>query len=123
MHLRSLLALVPVVAAPMAALRGGSQGARVEYGRRRIGRAALRKPQEHAQIVDHLLEDARFYPSLCLLVDCLPRWQIVGHVSPRGAGAYDPPQAIQYLAQVVLALGRVLPNEGEVGSDKLLLFV
>ena len=47
----------------------------------------------------------------------------MGHVAPRGAGAYDPPQAIQYLAQIVLALGRVLPNEREVGGDKLPLFV
>src|SRR5829696_3822604 len=72
MHLRALLALVPVVAAPMDALRGRSQRARVEYGRRRIGRLALRKPQKYAQIGDHLLEHTRFEPSLRLLVDRLP---------------------------------------------------
>src|SRR5215212_10104300 len=124
MHLRSLLALVPpVVAAPMAALRGGSQRARVEYGRRRIGRAALRKPQEHAQIVDHLLEHSRPYPPLRLLVDRLPPQQVVGHVSPRAAGAHDPPQPVEDLAQIVLALGRVLPNEREIRSHERPLLI
>src|SRR5215213_10527573 len=123
MHLRALLALVPVVAAPMAAFRGRSQRARVQYGRRRIGRPALRKPQEYAQIVDHLLEHSRFEPSGRLLVDCLPRWQVVGHVSPRGSGPHHPSQAVQHLAQVVVALGHVLPNKREVLSDKLPLLV
>src|SRR5215211_4165879 len=86
MHLRSLLALVPVVAAPMATLRGGSQRARVEYGRRRRWRPALRKPQKHAQIVDHLLEHSRSYPPLPLLVDRLPclgrSWGMYLHADP-----------------------------------------
>src|SRR5215212_11813389 len=102
----------------MPALRGGSQSARVKYGRRRVRRPALRKPQKHTQIVDHLLEDARFYPPLRLLVDRLPRRQVVGHVSPRGAGAYDPPQSVEDLAQIVLALGCVFPNEREVRSKE-----
>src|SRR5215212_4473771 len=123
MHLRAFLALVPVVAAPMAALRGRSQRARVQYSSRRIGRPALRKWQDYAQIVDHLLEHSRFEPSLRLLVDRLPWWQVVGHVSPRGAGSDHPPEPIQHLAQVVSALGRVLPNEREVGSDEPPLLV
>src|SRR5215212_8339750 len=58
-YLRTLLALRPVVAAPRAALRGGLQGAGVQYGWRRIGRSALRKAQQYAQVVDHLLEHSR----------------------------------------------------------------
>jgi hypothetical protein len=50
--------------------------------------------------------------------------QIVGYVAPRGAGAYNPPQAIQYLAQeVVLALWGVLPDESEVWGGERPLFV
>src|SRR5215212_320100 len=107
----------------MPALGGGSKCTRVEYGRRGVRRPAFRKPQEYAQIVDHLLEDSRFYPPLRLLVDRLPRRQVVGHVSPRRAGPHHPSEPVQHLAQVVLALGRVLPNEREVGSDKLPLLV
>src|SRR5215210_4824577 len=123
MHLGALLALVPVVTAPRAALGGGSQRARVQYRRLRLRSPALRKPQEYAQVVDHLLEDARFYPPLRLLVDRLPRRQVVGHVAPGRPGPHDPPQPVEDLAQVVLALRGVLPNEREVGSDKLPLFV
>src|SRR5215212_5207154 len=123
MHLRALLALVSVVAATMAALGSGSQRARVQYGRRRLRSPILRKPQKHAQIVDHLLEDACLDPALRLLVDCLPRRQVVGHVSPRGAGAHDPPQPVEYLAQVVGALGSVLPDKREVRGDKRPLLV
>src|SRR5215216_2873519 len=64
MHLGAFLALVSVVAAPMPALGSGSQSARVEDGRLRVRSPLLRKPQEYAQIVDHLLEDARFEPPL-----------------------------------------------------------
>src|SRR5215210_5522900 len=123
MHLGALLALVPVVTAPRAALGGGSQRARVQYRRLRLRSPALRKPQEYAQIVDHLLEHARFYPPLRLLVDSLPRRQVVGHVSPGGAGAYDPPQPVEDLAQIVFALGCVLPHEREVRSQEGPLFV
>src|SRR5215203_4944473 len=72
MHLGALLALMSVVAAPRAALGSGSQRARVQYCRLRLRSPALRKPQKYAQIVDHLLKDARFYPPLRLLVDGLP---------------------------------------------------
>src|ERR687889_1503493 len=123
MHLGALLVLVPVVTAPRAALGSGSQRARVQYCRRRLWSPALRKPQKYAQIVNHLLEDARFEPPLRLLVDRLPRRQVVGHVAPRRAGAYDPPQSVEDLAQIVLALRGVLSNECQVGGNKCPLFV
>jgi hypothetical protein len=47
----------------------------------------------------------------------------VGHVSPRRAGAYDPPQPVEDLAQIVLALRGVLSDEREVRSDEVPLFV
>ena len=84
---------------------------------------AFRKPQQHAQIVDHLLEDARIDPSLCLLVDGLPRRQVVGHVSPRRAGAHDPSQGVEDLAKVVIALGCVLSDERQIRSDERPLLV
>src|SRR5829696_4025637 len=123
MYLRALLALVSVVAAPRAALGGRPQRARVHYGRRGLGRPFFRKAQKYAQIVDHLLEYSRFEPPLRLLVDRLPGGQVVGHVSPRGAGAYNPPQPVEDLAQVVVALGSVFSDEREVRGDEVPLFV
>src|SRR3712207_3118710 len=112
-YLRTLFALRPVVAAPRAALRRGLQGAGVQYGRRRIGRSALRKSQEeYAQkIVDHLLEYASLEPPPRLLIDGFPRRQVVRHIAPGRAGAHDPPQSIEHLAQVVVALWSVFSNE------------
>src|SRR5215216_2050168 len=123
MHLRALLVLMSVVAAPRAALGGRPQSERVHYGRRRLRSPLLRKPQKYAQIVDHLLEHSRLEPSLRLLVDGFPQRQVVGHVSPRRAGAYDPPQPVQDLAKIVLALGGVLSDECEVWGHERPLFV
>ena len=81
------------------------------------------KPQKYAQIGDHLLEHTRLEPSLRLLVDGFPRRQVVGHVSPRRAGAYDPPQPVQDLAKIVLALRGVLSDEREVWGHERPLFV
>jgi hypothetical protein len=47
----------------------------------------------------------------------------VGHVSPRRAGAYDPPQPVEDLAQIVLALRGVLSDEREVWGHEVPLFV
>src|SRR3712207_5116053 len=124
-YLRTLLALRPVVAAPRAALRRGLQGAGVQYGRRRIGRSALRKSQEeYAQkIVDHLLEYASLQPPPRLLIDGFPRRQVVRHIAPGRAGAHDPPQSIEHLAQVVVALWSVFSNERQLRVNKRPLFV
>src|SRR5215217_7517656 len=116
MHLRALLVFVSVVATPRAALGGRPQRARVHYGRRRLRSPLLRKPQKYAQIVDHLLEHSRLEPSLRLLVDGFPRRQVVGHVSPRRAGAYDPPQPVQDLAKFILALGASSRTSARYGA-------
>src|SRR5918994_4669462 len=122
-YLRTLLALRPVIAAPRAALRCGLQGARVQYGRRRVGRSTLRKPQEYAQIVDHLFEDTRREPPPRLLVCGFPRRQVVWHIAPGRASTHDPPQSIEHFAQVVVALWSVFSNERQVRSNKRPLFV
>src|SRR5215203_466579 len=123
MYLRALLALVSVVAAPRAALGGRPKLAREHYGRRGLGRPFFRKAQKYAQILDHLLEHSRFYPPLRLLVDRLPGGQVVGHVSPRRAGAYNPPQPVEDLAQVVVSLGSIFSDEREVRGEEVPLFV
>ena len=73
--------------------------------------------------MDHLLEHSCLEPSLRLLVDGFPRRQVVRHVSPRRAGAYDPPQPVQDLAKIVLALGGVLSDECELRGHEHPLLV
>ena len=80
-------------------------------------------PSERAQIVDHILEYSRFYPPLRLLVDGLPRRKVVGHVAPRRACSHHPPQSVEDLAQVVLALGCILSHESQVRSHEVPFFV
>ena len=47
----------------------------------------------------------------------------MGQVAPRRAGSHHPPQYVQHLTQVVLALGRVLSNKREVWGGERPLFV
>jgi len=91
--------LVSVIAAPRSAFRSGAQSARVKYGRLRFGGPAFRKAQEYAQIVDHRFEYARRESPPRLLVCGFPRRKIVWHIAPSRAGAHDPPQSVEHLAQ------------------------
>src|SRR5215217_3360893 len=85
----------------------------------RLRSPLLRKPQKYAQIVDHLLEHSCLEPSLRLLVEGFPRRQVVRHVSPRRAGAYDPPQPVQDLAKIVLALGASSRTSARYGATNI----
>jgi hypothetical protein len=67
-------------------------------------------------------EDPCVDPPLRLLVDGFPRWQVVGHVSPWGAGAQHPPQPIEDLSEIVLALKRVFAYQRQIRSHKASLF-
>ncbi len=104
MALRSLPTLGPVVAGPRPTFRSGWQGAAIQNGGGgRIG-PARGQAQHLAQIVDHGLEAAGFQPALGLLIDDLPRGQIMRQPAPRRTAPNQPAQAIEGFAQVVMAL-------------------
>src|SRR5829696_4919962 len=71
----------------------------------------------------HCLKDARFEPPLRLLVDGLPGWQVVWHIAPGGASAYDPAQPVEHLAKLVGALGSIFADQRQIGSHEGPLFV
>ena len=73
--------------------------------------------------MDHRLEDSGVDPALGLLVDGLPRREVVWHHAPRGSGSHYPAQGIEDLAQVVDALRGVFAEQREVGGDERPLFV
>ena len=47
----------------------------------------------------------------------------MGQHAPVRSSARQPAQRVDHLAQAVLALGRVLINQGQVGRDKVLFLV
>src|SRR3712207_3089128 len=81
MHLRSLLALSPIVAGSICPLSGEERSVRLS----RIAAVGSlcpcphREAQQCSEVVDHRLKDPGGYPPPCLLVDGLPRRKIVGH--------------------------------------------
>jgi hypothetical protein len=73
--------------------------------------------------VDHRFEDTRRDPPPRLLVDSFPRRKVVWHIAPGRAGSYDPPQPVENLAQIVVALWSVFSNERQIRGNKRPLFV
>jgi len=111
--LRAPALLVPVVARPAAALRARLQRAGVEHRRARLGHAVGQLAEQHPQIARHVLEHLGLDPALRLLVDRVPRRQVVHH-APTRARPDDPARPVEHLAQRVLALRRVLLHQRQV---------
>lgn len=132
MDLAAFAALGAVVPRPAAAFRGGLQGPAIEHHRGMRG-VLLNLAQEPAQIMHDGFKDARSlpaaHPSLRsgqrLLVDGVMRGQIMRQHPPLGSRADNPAQAVEELAQRMIALRRVLhfvqdsvfTHQGEVRSD------
>jgi hypothetical protein len=123
MDLRALAPLVAVVAGPTPALASGLHRAAVEDGRRRLRPLAGDEAEDGAEVVDDGLEAAGLQPAAALLVVRRPGGEVLGQVAPRRAGADDPAQAVEDIAEVILALGGILGQQAEVGDDELPLGV
>jgi hypothetical protein len=117
MHLAAA-ALVPVVARPRPALGARLQRPRVEERRGRRLCPPLGQAQHRAQVMDEVFEHARAQPALRLLIDGGPGRQVVRQQAPLRAGAHDPAQAIEDLAQGVLALRGVFRHQRQVGGHQ-----
>src|SRR5271165_937025 len=116
--LRALAPLISVVAGPTSALGCGLHRATVEDGGGRLGLLAGGEAEHGAEVVDHGLEAAGGQPAATLLVDHLPGREVLGQVAPRRAGANDPPQAVEDVAEVIDPLAGVLGQEAEIGDDE-----
>ena len=95
------------------------QGAAVEDGGRGLHVAAGGEPQDGAEVVNDGLEAAGGQPAAGLLVDGLPRGEVLGQVAPRGAATDEPSRGVEDIAHVVDALAGVLGEQAEVGEDEL----
>jgi hypothetical protein len=69
--------------------------------------------------VDDGLEASGAQPAAALLIDRLPRREVLGQVAPLGAGANDPPQGVEDVAEVVDPLAGVLREGAEIRGDEL----
>jgi hypothetical protein len=117
------LALGAVVAGTRPALGAGAQGAAVEDHRRGRRLAAGDLAQQRAQVVDHALEHPRPEPAARLLVDDLPRGQVVGQHAPGRARADHIAKRVEHLAQIVPALAGIEGQQREIGRHERPLLV
>jgi len=67
--------------------------------------------------------DTRRQPALRLLIDRSPGRQVVRHPAPRRARLHDVAQAIEHLAQAVLALPRILALKRQIRHNQRPFFI
>src|SRR5207244_1255803 len=83
-------------------------GSGIENGGGRFFLASLCQTQQGTQVMDDLFKAADGKPALGLLVDSVPRRQIVGQVAPSRSGTHEPAERDEDLPQRVVPLGSVL---------------
>ena len=83
------------------------------------GSPAVGESKHGAEVVDYGLKAAGSKPAASLLVDHLPRREVLGQVTPRGAATDEPSKAIQDVAEIVHSLAGVLGKQAKVGEDEL----
>lgn len=102
---------VPILTGSRTAFGTRLKRATIEDRRSRLRDAAFELTHQHAWIVYHVLEHTGPYPALGLLIDPVPRRQIVGHEAPLYTCAHNVAQTVvRILAWAHLlssALGRV----------------
>ena len=84
--------------------------------------AALRHSEQFPQVVHQGLKHPRREPPAGLLIDGMPRGQVVGQQPPPRARADDPTEAVENLPQVVVALRGIQAHEREVGGNQCPFF-
>ena len=102
---------------------GGGVAGAVIGGIAGLALAPLCYANDGAQVRHHRLEATRIKPTPALLVDRLPRRQIVGQHPPGRSRAHQPTQGVEDLTQIVLALRRLRVHQGQVGRSEAPFFI
>lgn len=118
MHLAPAFGFRPVIPGAAPTLQRGRQGAAIKDSRRGLGLAAFRQSEQNPQVLDDCLEDACLQPALRLLIDRLPRGQIIGHQPLRSTCAHQPAQPIEHFEQTVHALRGRFGHQGHIGGHE-----
>src|SRR5262245_10198954 len=98
MNFIALAAFGAIVTGAGAALDRRLQRSAIEDCSCRHFLSAIGDPQDSSEVMGNRFEDLSFEPTLCLLVDDIPGWQIVRHHSPGRAAAHHPAKAVENLA-------------------------
>lgn len=123
MHLAASPALVAGVACARSALAARLQRATIERDRARLTLPALGHANDRAQIRDHRFEAVRLHSAAALLVDRLPRWEVVGQQTQRCASTNQLAQGVKDFAQVMAALRRRLFHQRQIRASEAQFFV
>lgn len=118
MRFAAPFALVAIIAGPFATLRAGLQRATIEYRRRGLLFAPFSQSQQDSQVMDPRVEHARLDPALGLLVNYLPRRQVVGYHPPGSTRTHNPMQTIEHFSQAMYLLWRILGHQDQIWDDK-----
>lgn len=112
-----------VIAPTLAPVKAGD---RVKTDRRDAERLALasgKLTQQNAQILDHDLKTLGVHPAPHLLVNHLPRWQVVRHHAPLITGLYNVTQPVEYSPQRMFALCCILTAQRQIRRNERPLLI
>lgn len=110
MDLRALAFLVSVKTGAPAALGRGLDGPTVQNDCAGIGFSFQGQAQDSPQIVGHGFKATGVDPALGLLINHMPRRQIVGHHTPDSAHLDQVAQGVEDFAQGISTLRGPLPS-------------
>jgi|GEM_PF-1406039 len=123
MNFGPLLALVAIVTGAMSALRARLNGASIENHGRGAAVFLGHQSQDFAQVMRHGLEAASLDPSLSLLLNRIPRSQIVRNHAPRTPCSRHVTQGVEDGTHRVHTLWGFLLHEREIGGAERPLFI
>ena len=115
MDLAPFLALIAVICGTRTTFTGRLHCACSENDTARLACFALRSAQDRPSIGADGVKTSGMHPALRLLIDRLPWRKIIGKHSPRCAGADKPTQSVEHHPQIVLTLGRLGRDHGQIG--------
>ena len=118
MHFGAFALLVTIITGAGAALRRRLHRPSIKDRRTWLRVAPVDLAQQHAQVMHNLFEHPSRHPALRLLVHRVPRRQVIRHHPPCRTRPHNVAQAVEDLAQRVVALRSILLHQRQVRRRK-----
>ncbi len=113
----------PVIARTAPTFRRRRPRATIQDGGRGLSVAPFGFTQQETQVVDEGGKAACRHPVLDLLIDDVPRRQVIRHHAPGRTCSCDPAQAVEDFAQAVGTLPGTFGHQRQVRHDEGPFFV
>jgi len=109
-----------IVPGPRSAFWAGleGEGLAIQNVRPWVGWPSGKLPHQEAEIMDNGQKHVGLEPALCLLMDGVPRQEIIGHHTPGRASTDDSAHVIKHLTQGMLLLRSSSGDHGQVGRHQ-----